>query len=76
MVGNMPEPKMPQIHQSKNFIQGAITRPGAFSQKAEHRHMTTEAFIEHVLSHKTAFDHTTIKEAELAKTLSKLRPNK
>ena len=54
---------------SKDWIQGAIRRPGAFSEKAKNAGMTTRQYITHVLSPKSNADDATCRQANLAKTL-------
>tara|TARA_R100000406_G_scaffold30758_1_gene20069 strand:+ start:8486 stop:8713 length:228 start_codon:yes stop_codon:yes gene_type:complete len=57
----------------KNFIQDAIKTEGAFRKKAEDMGMTTEEYTRTVTSNPKAFDERTVRQANLAKTLSKLR---
>tara|TARA_R110002049_G_scaffold126105_1_gene281980 strand:- start:64 stop:951 length:888 start_codon:yes stop_codon:yes gene_type:complete len=54
---------------NKNWIKGAIKRPGAFKKKAEEAGMSTKAFAEKVTSNKDNYDARTGKQAELAETL-------
>lgn len=60
----------------KKFIQHAIKHPGAFSKKAKEAHMSTSAFAAKVTAHPEHYDKSTVKQANLAKTLSKLRKHK
>tara|TARA_R100001509_G_scaffold47680_1_gene25834 strand:+ start:6787 stop:9507 length:2721 start_codon:yes stop_codon:yes gene_type:complete len=57
----------------KKFIKDAIKRPGAFKAKAESRGMTTEEFRKRVLANPGNYDARTVRQAQLAKTLGKLR---
>ena len=54
---------------NKNWIKGAIKRPGAFKKKAEEAGMSTKAFADKVIANKEDYDSRTDKQAELAKTL-------
>jgi hypothetical protein len=54
---------------NKNWIKGAIKRPGAFRKKAEEAGMSTKAFADKVIANKEDYDSRTDKQAELAKTL-------
>jgi hypothetical protein len=58
----------------KNFIAGAIKHPGAFSAKAKHAGMSTSAYAAKVTKPGSSASTTTKRQANLAKTLSKLRP--
>jgi hypothetical protein len=49
---------------------------GAFEKKAKRANMTVKAFTKKVLSKNSKASATTKKQAQLAKTLSKLRKNK
>ena len=59
---------------AKNFIQGAIKNPGAFSKKAKNAGMSTAAYANKVTKPSSKASTTTKRQANLAKTLSKLRP--
>ena len=58
------------------FIQEAIKRPGAFSKKAEEAGMSTAEYTAKVTANPEEYDKRTAKQANLAKTLSKLRKKK
>jgi hypothetical protein len=58
------------------WISGAIKHTGAFEKKAKRAHMTVNAYTKKVLSKNSKASATTKKQAQLAKTLSKLRKNK
>ena len=55
------------------WIKGAIKHPGAFTKKAKSAGMTTKAFANKVLSNKEDYPAKTEKQANLAKTLGKLK---
>lgn len=59
-----------------NWIQDAIKRPGAFTKKAEERGMSTKEFASQVTANPDEYDTRTVRQANLAKTLSKLRKKK
>lgn len=54
------------------WIQGAIKKPGSFTAQAKRAGMSTSAFRDKVLANKDKFSSTTVKRANLAKTLSKM----
>ena len=54
---------------NKDWIKGAIKRPGAFRKKAEEAGMSTKAFAEKVTSNKEDYSTRTGRQAELAETL-------
>ena len=58
------------------WIKDAIKRPGAFTKKAEERGMTASQFASKVTSYPDEYDTRTVRQANLAKTLSKLRKRK
>lgn len=60
----------------KNWIKGAIEHPGAFTKKAEERGMSAKELAAQVTANPEKYDKTTVKQANLAKTLSKLRKHK
>jgi hypothetical protein len=55
------------------WIQSAIKKPGSFTAQANKAGMSVPAFRDKVLSNKEAYTSTTVKRANLAKTLSKMR---
>jgi hypothetical protein len=60
-----------------NWIQEAVSkRPGAFSKKAKGAGMSTAGYAREVTSNPEKYDKSTVKQANLAKTLSKLRKKK
>lgn len=62
--------------EDKKWIQGAIKHPGAFTKKAEEHHMSTSEFAAKVTANPDEYDEKTVRQARLAKTLSKLRKHK
>jgi hypothetical protein len=55
------------------WIQKAVSKPGSFTAQAKKAGMSVPAFRDKVLSNKGAYSPTTVKRANLAKTLSKMR---
>lgn len=55
------------------WIQSAIKKPGSFTAQAKDAGMSVPAFRDKVLGNKEKFSGTTVKRANLAKTLSKMR---
>jgi hypothetical protein len=63
-----------QMKKGGKWIQKAVSKnPGSFTAQAKKAGMTTSAFREKVLSNKKDFSGTTVKRANLAKTLSKMK---
>lgn len=59
------------------WIQEATSKhPGAFSKKAEEAGMTTAQYAAKVTANPDEYDPKTVKQANLAKTLTKLRKKK
>jgi hypothetical protein len=56
-----------------NWIQSAIKKPGSFTAQAKGAGMTVPAFRDKVLANKEDFSSTTVKRANLAKTLAGMR---
>jgi cytidylate kinase len=59
-----------------DWIDDAIKRPGAFKEKAEERGMSTKEFAAKVTKNPDEYDKRTVRQANLAKTLTKLRNRK
>ena len=59
-----------------DWIDDAIKRPGAFKEKAEEREMSTKEFAAKVTANPDEYDKRTVRQANLAKTLTKLRNRK
>lgn len=64
--------KAKKARSSRKWIQKAIKRPGALTEKARRRGMTPLEFARYVKANPEAFDTRTIRQANLALTLSKL----
>jgi hypothetical protein len=62
--------------EDKKWIQGAIKRPGAFTEKAEKAGMSTKEYAAKVTANPDEYDTRTVRQANLAKTLTKLRKRK
>ena len=59
------------------WIQEATSKhPGAFSKKAQEAGMTTAEYAAKVTANPDEYDPKTVKQANLAKTLTKLRKKK
>lgn len=54
---------------AKNWIAGAVRHPGAFKKQAAHAGMSTSAFASKVTGDPDEYSSTTVKRANLAKTL-------
>jgi len=54
---------------AKKFIQSAIKHPGSFTAAAKKRGETPAQLQKQVLAHKSNYSPTTVKRAELRKTL-------
>ena len=61
---------------SGNWIQGAISRPGAFSAKAKAAGKSTAGYAKQVLKPSSKASTQTKRQANLAQTLAKLRAGK
>lgn len=55
------------------WIQSAIKKPGSFTAQAKRAGMSVPAFRNKVLANKSAYSSTTVKRANLAKTLAKMK---
>jgi len=63
--------------EDEKWIQEAASKhPGAFSKKAKEAGVSTSAYASQVTSNPEEYDKKTVKQANLAKTLSKLRKKK
>lgn len=60
----------------KKWISKAIKRPGAFTAKAKKKKMTVSQFRTAVLKNPSKYSDTTVRQARLAKTLSKISKNR
>jgi len=61
------------MKKSKNWIQKAIRKPGAFRKEAQRAGKSTMEFAREVVRNPSRFSTTTVRRARLAITLSKLR---
>lgn len=57
---------------NKNWIQGAIKRPGAFTAKAKKAGKSVSGMASAVTKNPSKYSKLTVKQANLAKTLSKI----
>lgn len=64
---------MKKMGSGGKWIKGAIKKPGSFTAQAKRAGMSTSAFRNKVLANKGNFSATTVKRANLAKTLSKMK---
>lgn len=62
--------------EDKKWIQSAIKHPGAFTKKAEAAGKTVKEYAAEVSANPEKHDEKTVRQANLAKTLSKLRKKK
>ena len=60
-------------YMSKNWIQEAHLKKGAFTKKAERAGMSVKSFRKKVLANKKMFSDKTIKQAILAKTFENMK---
>lgn len=61
---------------NKNWIKGAVKRPGVFKKKAKDAGMSTGSYVKKVLKKGSKASPLTKKQASLAKTFSKMRKKK
>lgn len=59
-----------------DFIKGAIKNPGAFTKQAKKAGMTVKGFESKVLKNPKNYSATTVRRANLSKTLRKVRKKK
>lgn len=57
---------------TQNWIKGAVKRPGAFTKKAKARGLTVAQFAAKVRANPDRYDDTTVRQANLARTLRKI----
>jgi hypothetical protein len=62
--------------EEKNWIKGAVEHPGAFTKKAQERGISTSNLAAKVTANPEQYAKTTVRQANLAKTLKKLRKKK
>jgi len=59
--------------EEKDWIQGAVKRPGAFTKKAKAHDMSVQGFAKYVDDNPKKFDTRTKRQANLAQTFAKMR---
>jgi hypothetical protein len=64
---------MKKMESGGKWIKKAIKKPGSFTAQAKRAGMTVAGFRSKVLANKEDFSATTVKRANLAKTLSKMK---
>jgi hypothetical protein len=57
---------------AKNWIQGAVKRPGAFTAKAKRAGMSVQAYARHVLKKGSKASTLTKQQARLAQTFKRM----
>ena len=76
MEGYTPKPdkdgKMVRV-EDKNWIQGAVKRPGAFTKKAKAHDKSVQAFAKYVDDNPNKFDTRTKRQANLAQTFASMK---
>jgi len=56
-----------------DFIKNAIKKPGSFSKQAKRAKMTVKGFETKVLNNPKNYSSTTVKRANLSRTLRKIK---
>ena len=64
------------MRKSKNWIQQAIRKPGAFRKQAKRAGKSTMDFAREVMRNPSRYSTTTVRRARLAITLSKFKRRK
>ena len=62
-----------QFQEKKDWIKGAVKRPGAFTKKAKAAGMSVQQFAKHVDANKDDYSTRTERQANLAQTFAKMR---
>ena len=65
--------KADQLQDDKNWIQGAVKRPGAFTKKAKAHDMGVQQFAKYVDDNPKKFDTRTKRQANLAQTFASMK---
>ena len=65
--------KVSQVGEDKNWIQGAVKRPGAFTKKAKAAGKTVQQFAKEVDDNPDKFSTRTKRQANLAQTFAKMK---
>ncbi len=61
------------VKEAKDWIQGAVKRPGAFTRKAKAAGMSVQQFAKHVDKNKDKYSTRTERQANLAQTFASMR---
>ena len=72
-VGIKDADAVSQVGEDKNWIQGAVKRPGAFTKKAKAAGMSVQQFAAHVDANKDKYSTRTERQANLAQTFAKMK---
>ena len=65
--------KADKVEEDKNWIQGAVKRPGAFTKKAKSHDMGVQQFAKYVDDNPKKFDSRTKRQANLAQTFASMK---
>ena len=65
--------KADKVEEDKNWIQGAVKRPGAFTKKAKSHDMGVQQFAKYVDDNPKKFDTRTKRQANLAQTFASMK---
>ena len=65
--------KADKVEEDKNWIQGAVKRPGAFTKKAKAHDMSVQGFAKYVDDNPKKFDTRTKRQANLAQTFASMK---
>jgi hypothetical protein len=61
------------VKEAKDWIQGAVKRPGAFTRKAKAAGMSVQQFAKHVDANKSKYSTRTERQANLAQTFASMK---
>merc|ERR1712072_306900 len=61
------------VKEAKDWIQGAVKRPGAFTRKAKAAGMSVQQFAKHVDDNKSKYSTRTERQANLAQTFASMK---
>ena len=61
------------VKEAKDWIQGAVKRPGAFTRKAKAAGMSVQQFAKHVDKNKDKYSTRTERQANLAQTFASMK---
>ena len=62
-----------QFQEKKDWIKGAVKRPGAFTKKAKAAGMSVQQFAKHVDANKDKYSTRTERQANLAQTFASMK---